>query len=287
MVTSLSFDATSDQAASSAEWFLNGSDKGAVSKTNGTDWAWTWNIGTATGPPPCSPGGGGVLDGTYLIGVQAFDASGMSAGTKALTVTLNRCAPMAPTGLLAVRTILFSDVELTWDTNPEPDVVGYHVYRNGTLVQSGACYGLLKTSQCTETTDPGGSLTYTVVAVDKDQNGNLRESAQSVSSSPATTNTQPKSPTGIVTNGLTSTLKFTTPTSPQDPDAGDSVKYFNIYRDGQTPNERYDTVSNTGVSAGTTLTWDDPAPGAGSHTYWVTAVDSHGAESAWNGSVVR
>jgi hypothetical protein len=258
-----------------------------VTKTTGTDWKWTWDLKTATGPSPCTLAGGGVLDGTYLVGIQAFDGSGLSAGTKALTVTLNRCPPMAPSGLLAVRTILFSDVELTWDTNPEPDVIGYYVYRNGSLITTGPCAGLIKTSQCIETTDPGGSLTYTVRAVDKDASGNLRPSADSVSSSPATTNTAPSAPTGILDNGATSTLKFTTPLAPQDPDSGDTVKYFNIYRDGATPDKRYDTVSNVGVSAGTTLNWTDQATGGVSHTYRVTAVDNHGAESIFNGSVTR
>ena len=100
-------------------------------------------------------------------------------------------------------------------------------------------------------------------------------------------NTQPSPPTGILANGATSTLKFTTPSSPQDPDFKDYIDHFDIYRDGQTVADRYATVDNTGVSAGSTLTWTDSAAGTGTHTYWVTAVDSHGAESPWNGSVTR
>jgi hypothetical protein len=293
--TQLTFAATTDQAAQTAEWYLNGSDQGSLTKTNGTNWGWTWDLKTATGPPPCTVGAGGVLDGTYLVGIQAFDANGLSAGAKALTVSLNRCAPMAPTGLLAVRTLLFNDVELTWDTNPEPDVIGYHVYRNNVLVPSGPCSGLVKTSQCIETTDPGGSVSYYVKAVDKDSSGVNRESAASGSNSPATTNTAPSPPTGIAANGTTSTLQFTTPAKPQDPDTNDSIDHFNIYRiDGSgtpplqpTPATRYDSVSNSGVKEGSTLNWTDDASGTGTHTYWVTAVDTHGGESVLNGSVVR
>jgi prepilin-type N-terminal cleavage/methylation domain-containing protein len=291
--TQLIFDATTDQAAQTAEWYLNGADQGSITKTSGTDWRWTWDLKAATGPSPCTPSGGGVLDGTYLVGIQAFDASGLSAGTKALTVTLNRCAPMAPTGFAAVRTLLFNDVELSWDTNPEPDVIGYRIFRNGSPISTGPCAGIIKTAQCFEP-DPGGSPTYYVTAVDKDSAGANRDSQPSAGSAPATTNTAPKAPTNVVANGPTSTLKFTTPSSPQDPDSGDKIDHFNIYRiDGSTsppqqptPADRYDSVSNSGISAGTTVTWNDDAV-SGIHTYWVTAVDTRGGESTVSGPVVQ
>jgi prepilin-type N-terminal cleavage/methylation domain-containing protein len=293
-LTQISFQATTDEVAAWADWYLNGTYKDRVDDAGGgKTWTWTWDLKTATGSPPCSSTPGGVVDGTYLVGVEAFDrpeaigSEGLSAGQKALTVSLNRCPALAPTGLVAVRSILFDDVELAWDPNPEADVLGYHVYRNGALITcSGASTVLVKTPQCNEP-DPGGTVTYEVRAVDRDKNGNLREGPAGAASAPALTNNPPSPPTGIAPNGTTSTLVFKTPASPQDSDFKDTVVQFNVYRDGQSPSKRYDSISNSGISAGSTVTWIDPSPGGVTHTYWVTAVDNHGAESSWNGSVTR
>ena len=61
-----------------------------------------------------------------LIGLQAFDSQGLSSGRKAITVSMNRWGPLAPTNLIGGRDILWGQVELNWDTNPEGDIVGYY-----------------------------------------------------------------------------------------------------------------------------------------------------------------
>jgi prepilin-type N-terminal cleavage/methylation domain-containing protein len=300
-VSSVDFTATTDQSSAGAEWYLNGTDKGAAAKgATGRTWNFSWSVGAATGTGTgCSASGGGVVDGAYLVGAQAFDGQGLSAGRKALTVNLNRCAPLAPTRLSGGRTILWNDVELHWDTNPEGDIAGYYVYRsqgNGAFaaIASGGCSGLLRTAACTEA-DPGGNVNYEVFAVDRDTSGNLRMGPASATLSAPTNNSQPCQPGTTGTNncgnspvvssgGSTSTLTWATP-SPQDPNSGDTIAYYNVYRDGTALSNRYDSADNTGA----TINWTDPDTGGVQHIYYVTSVDNHGAESALtpSGGVTR
>src|SRR3712207_8321731 len=52
--------------------------------------------------------------GTYFLGTQAYDGAGLSAGSQAVTVLLNRCSPVAPADPHAGVTTPFSAVELEW-----------------------------------------------------------------------------------------------------------------------------------------------------------------------------
>ena len=49
---------------------------------------------------------------------------------------------------------------------------------------------------------------------------------------------------------------------------------------------RYDLVDNT-AATGASVNWTDPTPGSGTHTYYVTAVDARGAESAMTTGLTR
>ena len=290
--TSVSFIATTDTAATSADWFLNGTRQGSATKgAGGTSFTWPWNIGTATGGAPCSTSGGGVLDGTYLVGAQAFDSQGLSAGRKAVTIKLNRCPPLAPSGFRAVRPGLFSTVEGYWNASPEADVVGYYVYRsagnsgNFTKISDPAsgCYGLLKKPNCIED-DPGGNVNYAMKAVDQDSSG-LREGDFTPASSPPKDN-QPNTPGSFGGNGGISTLTWTVPADSSKDSPADAIDYFRVYRDGQAVANRYDLVDNT-AATGASVNWTDPTPGSGTHTYYVTAVDARGAESAMTTGLTR
>ena len=67
-----------------------------------------------------------------------------------------------------------------------------------------------------------------------------------------------------------------------DPDIGDSVDYYRIYRDGTTYADRYD---RTGMSS--ELTWTDTNTNGVAHDYSVVAVDTQLAESAFSNTVTR
>ena len=132
------------------------------------------------------------MDGNYLVGARAFDAQGRPGPQRSVTVTLNRFAPLAPTGLAAGRN--GGVVEAEWLANKERDVVGYRLYRGSTLVSS--CSSAAKT-ECQDTAPPGDLvLIYTLKALDHDSAGNLREGLASLRSrSPAST-TRPTRPPG-------------------------------------------------------------------------------------------
>ena len=94
-----------------------------------------------------------------------------------------------------------------------------------------------------------------------------------------TDNHPPYPATGVnatrAANG-TVTLTWQRP-SPEDPDAGDGVQFYRVYRDGKALENRYVRWFDDAE----TVTWQDTATGGTTHTYWVTAVDKHYAESAF------
>jgi type IV pilus modification protein PilV len=120
----------------------------------------------------------------------------------------------------------------------------------------------------------GISVNYWVKAVDRDSSGSYREGpASNVVNAYA-----PDLPPSAITSDVTctnnpdgsSTVDWTQPPTPNDPDSGDYIAFDRIYRDGS----RFDT---TGLD--TDQTWTDANPG-GTHAYYVTTVDTHLMESA-------
>jgi fibronectin type 3 domain-containing protein len=72
-----------------------------------------------------------------------------------------------------------------------------------------------------------------------------------------------------------------------DPNSGDSVDYYRIYRDGTGLANRYDVIDNVPYPSTSYVLWTDPNTGGTTHTYRVTSVDTHAAESAMSNSVTR
>lgn len=101
--------------------------------------------------------------------------------------------PSPPTGLTGTRD--FADVNLIWSASPDPNVTGYHIYRDGVDIATGTT-----TTYDDTTSDPTVQHTYYIKAV----NG-AGESAQS--------------------NTYTAVPFTTPPISPSDEGAGPTVKY--------------------------------------------------------------
>ena len=72
--------------------------------------------------------------------------------------------------------------------------------------------------------------------------------------------------------------------SPEDPDAGDSISFFRIYRDGVTMANRFERWFD--FSGSPTVTWTDTATNGVLHSYWVTSVDQNFAESPFGLPVI-
>lgn len=291
-LSSITFDVATDQPAANVDWTLGGTKQGAAAGS-GTAWSFVWPIGAATGgstaTPGCSPTGTGKLDGTYFVGAQAYNSSNVSPGPQAATVQLNRCAPLPVTGAEAGKSSALNKLEVQWDDSPEDDVVGYKVERSLTsstgysLITAGKCAGLLTKPDCIDD-DPTVITTtqyfYRVYAYDRDSSGTLRQGDyKQVNTLPA--NRPPTTPS--LFNGSSYGYTLVWPLS-TDPDTGDTVDYYWVYRDGQLVGSRWDaTQTFTAQGVG----WNDPDPSGGPHNYWVTAVDNHGNESTFSNLVTR
>jgi Tol biopolymer transport system component/fibronectin type 3 domain-containing protein len=106
-----------------------------------------------------------LSDGVYTYRIDAMNTCGVEGASAEVMATVGDVvAPAAPLNLIA--TASDSDITLSWLVNPEPDVVGYNVYRE-------TPQGLLKLNALvvtdptyTDTQLPNGSYTYRVTAVD-------------------------------------------------------------------------------------------------------------------------
>jgi fibronectin type 3 domain-containing protein len=195
-------------------------------------------------------------------------------------VILNRRAPYAPQGLRVGRN--GSDVELEWEPTPERDITGYRGYRMTMAGWTLVCTTV--SVACEDTSAPAlGTPSYTVVALDKNPANNDREGALATTATVPAYNTRPYPPTGLVatSSGGHTVLTWNAPAG-GDPDLGDAVDHYAIYRDGTQYTARYDRTANA-----TQTTWTDTHTGGEVHTYVVTAVDTHLAESAGLGPVSR
>ena len=283
-ITSLEVAATTSLPAATVAAYIDGTQKGTATGS-GTAWSFTWPLGAvSTGS---SPGSGEVVDGSYLVGLKAYDANGQFGQPRSLTMLINRRAPYAPQGLLAGRN--GDTVELEWQPSPERDVEVYRGYR-----ASGSSWVLVCTTtstRCQDTAPPARGtissplppLKYTVVAVDRDPAEALREGALATTASASETNRAPYAPTNLsaTSQGGTTVLTWTAPAL-GDPDVGDSVHHYAIYRDGDLYADRYDRTSDA-----TQTTWTDTQVNGQTHVYRVAAVDTQLAESTKLGPVTK
>ena len=253
---SVTFGVTTSRPAQSVEWWLDGNAKPPPAGS-GSSWSFAWDVT-------------GLLDGVYTVGAQAVDAFGRSAGARYVSMVVDRSPPATPTGFKAGRN--GSYVDLVWNPNAEGDVIGYTVSRQdgGQWVEVAGCLRIAVTS-CRDVPPTGAGTTYRLIAYDRS-----RESAPAyaVVPDPVTGNRPPAPPTNLAGTPVTATsnrLSWTRSTG--DPDAGDGVSFYRIYRDGQP----YDTTTDA--------SYTDAATGGVSHSYSVTAVDTRFAESSPAGPV--
>lgn len=287
--TSLSFAATLSRTPAAVTWSVDGTVKGTATGA-GTGWSFAWNIGAlGTGS---APGPSEVLDGPYVVGAKGFDAYGASGQTKAVTVSLNRSAPYAPTGFAGGRNTGASGgndvVDFEWAPNRERDLVGYRVYRQpatGGSIQvcPGAAGATTTATSCQAAGQPAdSSLSYYVVGVDRNPAGALREGGVSAAVAVMAVNTPPGAPGALVASSSGDNTVLSWSPSAGDPDTGDAVAYYRIYRDGTAYADRYDRTGTANE-----LTFTDTKTNGVSHTYRVVAVDTQLAESGFSNAVTR
>ncbi len=115
-----------------------------------------------------------VLDSTARLRLRAWDQTGNRAEILR-SVVVDNLPPAAPQGLMGE--LQGANVELTWQPNSEPDLLGYLLYRNGRLLTGGATLPAdLRVLAWMENAYPDqnvpdGELIYRVYAID--QAGNI------------------------------------------------------------------------------------------------------------------
>jgi Tfp pilus assembly protein PilV len=269
--TSYSFNATTSLTPSSVQWSIDGAIQG---RATGTGTAWTFNWDTS-----------GVVDGSYVIGARAYDANGQSGISATRTITINRGPPAAPTGFVAGRNGEAMDFE--WDGSPDRDVAGYKVFQKVSSGSDQVLCDLTASTDCIDTSPPSiDPIDVYVVAYDHDTAGNLRAGTPSAVRRVTSVNQAPYAPAslGASSTGGSTILTWAVP-DPADPDSGDSIQFYRVYRDGHSYNDRYDEA--TCPSSSSTCAWTDTHTSGSQHTYYVTSVDGQLAESVAAGPVTR
>jgi len=254
---------------------LEGRQVATASQATGGSWTATWNLGAVSDADGAQPAEGETLDGSHLLSAKGFDQYGQFGATYSLTVLVNRRRPFAPVRVGAGRN--GSGVEIEWSPAKERDLEGHRVYRQG--LASPVC-ALTQATRCRDASPPADALvSYYVVGVDRDPA--LREGDRSVSVGVGLTNNPPPAPTGLSAVLSTGGVVLSWTAGGPDPDMGDAIDHYNVYRDGTGLTDRIDRTDAT------ELTWTDTTAGGVPHDYWITAVDRNLAESPLLGPVRR
>jgi prepilin-type N-terminal cleavage/methylation domain-containing protein len=263
-VQSATIAVTTGANAAAVVWSVDGVQKGSATGS-GRNWVFIWQLP--------------AQDGAYDVSAQTIEPAGGVGDPRSVTLVLNRFIPAAPANFVAGRN--GTVVEAQWSASRDRDVVGYRVYRQASGGATLACSSTSGTS-CVDTAPPAqsGTLEYWVVGIERVA-GVEREGTPSARVNVNVANRPPEIPQGLTLSkdpeGNT-VLKWQ-PAAVPDVDTGDFVSAYRIYRDGVA-------LSNRQASAaGVDTTWTDTRAGGVSHQYWITAADSHLAESAPLGPV--
>ncbi|HZH21977.1 MAG TPA: fibronectin type III domain-containing protein, partial [Geodermatophilus sp.] len=209
----------------------------------------------ATVPGTSYVDSGPAADGTHAYAVVAVDTHGNRSGATAAVVETpgDRTAPEAPTGLTA--SAGDGRVTLTWSANPEPDLAGYLVLRDGAVVATVPTPAYTDTGLVNDR-----RYGYQVVAVDT--SANASDPSPAVSATP-TDRTAPAVPTGFTADGGDGQVALSWTASPEA-----DVDEYVLTRDGvQIATTTGTAYTDTAVVNGT------------SYTYELVAVDVRGNPS--------
>jgi Tfp pilus assembly protein PilV len=275
----LTFNVTLNRTPAAVPWYVDGTAHGQATGS-GTNWAFSWDLGAVNTTTGGTPNPNEILDGTYVVSAKGVDEYGQAGTAKASTVIINRRVAYAPPNVHAGRNDNNGYVD--WGANAERDVVGYRVYRVASPSDQLVC-DMVTITRCKDTGLPTGAAQYYVRAVDRDSSGNLRNGDASAIASVPATDTPPTPVGNLQAAKPTPTSTILSWTAATDPDPGDSIQFYRIYRDGTDWVDDY-YGETTG---GSNFSFTDSATGSDQHTYWVVAVDQSFTESRPLGSGVQ
>jgi prepilin-type N-terminal cleavage/methylation domain-containing protein len=267
----INFSVTLNETPAAVAWYVDGTGQGQGTGS-GLNWSFQWDLG-AVNTAGATPFNGEILDGTYVVAAKGVDSFGQAGTAKASTVIVNRRVPYPPSNPHAGRND--GNAYLEWGANSERDVEGYRVYR----VQAGGdqlVCDMVRITRCKDNGMPSGTQQYYVRAVDRDASGLRNGDKSALVTVPGTDTppTAPPVPPGVTAakSGQNTVLSWF---AASDPDPGDSVQFYRIYRDGT--DFVGDLLAQT--SSGSQLSFTDSATNGDVHTYYVVAVDQSYSES--------
>jgi prepilin-type N-terminal cleavage/methylation domain-containing protein len=270
---------TTSSRPATLHWLLDGASQEPITDGANLAWRFQWPLGVPDAE-------GSVVDGTYVVSAEAFDTYGVAGPSRSLTVSLNRSEADKVTGVAGGRTGGSASpadqvVDIEWLPSRERDIVGYSVERvdaAGNRVE--VCERQDRTT-CIDGDPPvEDGLRYYVFAWDVNHvDGQPRKGP--VESDPLVVALSNREPFPVLT--ATATLQADGSVQlawarpiPEDPDPGDSIAFYRIYRDGTGYDARYAVWNDPGA----TVRFIDGNTGGTAHQYWITAVDENYAESA-------
>jgi len=294
----VSFQTTTAYTAQKIVYSVDGQAAATINGP-GTTFNWTWTL------PDGQP------DGNYVVTAQIFDSAGTTAvsSPSPLVVTLNRYVPdhtaFAPTA--AGRNPLFGEVPevetyptSTASARVDRDVTGFLAVRlvdgwyDGTACQT---YSPVVRA-CLDAVDPlccSSAVTYRITPTGANPDGSTQTSGITAASPDVNIpNARPSQPTGGTAsrNGNTVTLTWTNPSGSGDPNSGDCIDFYRIYRRDQNDSTAFEytdriertTYGNPVAPCGADATETTNSitlyeEDATSKRYRITAVDTHLAES--------
>ena len=168
------------------------------------------------------------------------------------------------------------DAELQWEANTEHNIIGYRVYRPGSLAcpESEAMLSLALT--CTDFGGPKkAEATYEIAALYRNAEGQVVEGAKATAKLPWPMPVAPNKPEPV--EAIKNEDGSVTLTWPKISGAA----FYRIYRESTNYASRYDVAPGSENPSYT----DTDATVA--HSYWVTAVNSNMHESAPVGPVTK
>ena len=219
-------------------------------------------------------------DTQYFYVVTAQDAAGNSsaASNEVSATPEDTTAPAAPKNVAA--TPGQNSVTLTWDSNTEPDLFRYVIYRSTTADVPTDRAHLVGSKAAGRTGEvfldsgltPGTRYSYVIVA--EDQVGNVSAASAIVQATPkgAPDTTAPDAPTGLAATVDSAKVNLTWTGS-----TASDVTGYNVYR-SSTAGGTAEKLTST-PEVGTSYT-DVTAPAGATSYYVVTAVDASNNESA-------
>lgn len=290
----ITFNVTTSSQASSVQWYVNGHAPASNELSSGandpyfpsgTTSSFVWNTAA-------------VPDGTYQISAVAYDANGHNGTTATLQIKLNRQMATPPSWVNAGYNGFIKGADVQWVPSVDGDVLYYRVFSQvGTNAPTQVCQ--TSALSCSDLTAPAPagppacnnppqsyttSNLYWVVGVDTDPTTGLPRQS-TVLSTKVDANLCDHPPKKAGTLSLTSgsgsiTLSWALPGSPVDPDTGDSIDGWWIYRWPKggafaAPGTRYAFIGSTDASGNWVTSYVDqsPDPGGTQQNYCVTGVD--------------